>query len=109
MTVKIVLTVASLVVVTGVLLYIILKDKKVTKSEMSMFKSWLTFAVAQAEDEFGKDTGKAKLYSVYDKFITKFPALAEIITIEQLSDFVDSVKKSDVCKKIMKHFGVEVE
>jgi len=52
-------------------------------------KSWLLWAVTQAEKEFGGGTGKLKLAYVYDMFIAKFPKLQAIIPFAVFSALVD--------------------
>lgn len=52
-------------------------------------KSWLLWAVTQAEKEFGSGTGKLKLAFVYDMFIAKFPKLQIIVPYKLFSALVD--------------------
>lgn len=52
-------------------------------------KSWLLWAVTQAEKEFGGGTGKLKLAFVYDMFIAKFPKLQAIVPYAMFSALVD--------------------
>lgn len=52
-------------------------------------KSWLLWAVTQAEKEFGGGTGKLKLAYVYDLFIAKFPKLQIIVPFSLFSALVD--------------------
>ena len=63
--------------------------KKPTEEQIKALKEWLLFAVTEAEKELGSGTGKLKLRAVYDKFVDKFPALAEFITFDKFSDYVD--------------------
>ena len=52
-------------------------------------KAWLLQAVLWAEGEFGSHTGKLKLSSVYAEFCKQLPWMAQIITFEQFSSWVD--------------------
>ena len=52
-------------------------------------KSWLLWAVTQAEREYGSGTGKLKLAMVYDMFIAKFPKLQAVIPYKLFSQLVD--------------------
>ena len=56
---------------------------------ISKIKSWLLWAVTQAEKEFGGGTGKLKLAYVYDMFIAKFPKLQAIVPFTVFSALVD--------------------
>ena len=64
-----------------------------TPQQLNQIKEWLLFAVAQAEKQFGGGTGQLKLRYVYDKFLTQFPKLAQIISFETFSMLVDEVLK----------------
>lgn len=57
--------------------------------QAAQIKGWLLQAVILAEREFGSGTGRIKLSSVYDKFLTRFPWLAKVITFDQFSGYVD--------------------
>lgn len=46
------------------------------EKQMENVRQWLLGAVTAAEKELGGGTGKLKLRTVYDAFLTKFPWLA---------------------------------
>lgn len=54
--------------------------------------AWLLQAMLIAEQQFGGGTGKLKLSDVYAKFIVAFPKLAEVISFETFSGYVEEVK-----------------
>lgn len=60
-----------------------------TKEQIIKIKMWLLQAVILAEKELGSGTGQLKLSVVYDKFMSKFPNTAKIITFEMFSELVD--------------------
>ena len=60
-----------------------------SEEQLTKVKEWLLFAVIQAEKELGAKTGQIKLRYVYDLFLSKFPALVNIVTFEQFSQLVD--------------------
>lgn len=60
-----------------------------TKEQVAKVKEWLLYAVTVAESELGNGTGKLKLRSVYDMFISKFPVMAKMISFETFSLWVD--------------------
>lgn len=73
--------------VMGCLIYKYVKlpsDKQLDK-----VRKWLLYAVIVAENKFGKKTGQIKLRVVYDMFVTKFPAIANILSFEVFSRMVD--------------------
>lgn len=74
-------------VLLGLHIYKFLKAPK--EEQIKAVKEWLKYAVALAEAEFGSGTGQLKLRSVYDMFITKFPAVAKIVPFEVFSAYVD--------------------
>ena len=59
------------------------------EQQMENVRQWLLGAVTAAEKELGGGTGKLKLRTVYDAFLTKFPWLAPVIPFEQFSGLVD--------------------
>ena len=59
------------------------------EKQMENVRQWLLGAVTAAEKELGGGTGKPKLRTVYDAFLTKFPWLAPVIPFEQFSGLVD--------------------
>ena len=70
----------ALVIAVGI--YLFQTDKK-------RVLEWLLGAVTFAEKELGSGTGKLKLRSVYDAFITKFPVLSKVISFKTFSGLVD--------------------
>ena len=64
-------------------------------------RSWLLWAVTQAEKEFGSGTGKLKLAFVYDMFIAKFPKLQIIVPFKLFSALVDQALA--VMKEMLKN------
>lgn len=60
-----------------------------TKVQIAKVKEWLLYAVTKAESELGDGTGKLKLRSVYDMFITKFPLIAKVVSFETFSLWID--------------------
>lgn len=53
------------------------------------FKSWLVWAVAEAETLFGGGTGKLKLRYAYELAISRFPTIAKLIPFSVFSAMVD--------------------
>ncbi|MEK4025542.1 hypothetical protein [Sporosarcina sp. FSL W7-1283] len=72
---------------TGVLVYTFIKMP--TSKQLDKVREWLVFACIQAEIQLGNGTGKVKLRSVYDSFLTKFPWLAKVVSFETFSAMVD--------------------
>ncbi len=60
-----------------------------TSSQIDALKQWLKYAVTIAEKELGSGTGQLKLRYVYDMFVQKFAWLAQFISFETFSDYVD--------------------
>ena len=58
-------------------------------AQLKKVREWLLLAVTQAEKELGSKTGKLKLRTVYDAFLTKFPWLAPVVSFERFSKLVD--------------------
>lgn len=75
------------VAVLGVFTYKFVTSPK--EKQIKAVKEWLKYAVALAETELGSGTGQLKLRMVYDMFLTKFPAVAKLISFEVFSKFVD--------------------
>lgn len=57
--------------------------------QIEIVKSWLLYAVFEAERIYQSGTGKLKLHYVYDLFVAKFPAVAAIVSFEIFSHWVD--------------------
>ena len=80
----------ALIAVLVVVIYAIYKFTKQPKEEqLNKIREWLLYAVTSAQKEFGSGTGQIKLRYVYDKFLTKFPQFAPIISFELFSNLVD--------------------
>ena len=58
-------------------------------AQLANLKEWLLYATTEAEKALGSGTGKLKLRTVYDMFLTKFPWLAKAISFESFSKLVD--------------------
>lgn len=82
----IVLAIAVLVV-SGIAIYTFINYP--TDEKLKKVREWLLVIVQQAEKEFGTKTGKMKLAWCYDLFISKFPAIAKVISFESFSLIVD--------------------
>lgn len=78
--------------------YVVVKDAVASYRQMNPEQkkqavlAWLLQAMLIAEQQFGGGTGKLKLSDVYSKFLTAFPTLANIISFETFSQYVDEVK-----------------
>lgn len=80
----------ALVAVLAVIIFAICKFAKQPRPEqLAKVREWLLYAVTAAQKQFGSGTGQIKLRYVYDKFLTKFPAFAPIISFELFSNLVD--------------------
>lgn len=75
-----------LVVVTAVVTCVILSGKK-------SIKEWLLYAVFMAESEWGSGTGKLKLRTAYDMFVSKYPIISKLIPFSVFSLWVDEALK----------------
>ena len=104
-----VISFALLVIATIVLVISVVADKKITKEEQERVSLWLNFVIAEAEDLYGKDAGKAKLFYVYKCLCEQFPRIAKVMPIDTLSAYVDKVKASTSWKEIAEKMGIEVE
>ena len=60
-----------------------------TEKQIAKVKEWLKYAVTLSEKELGGKTGQLKLRMVYDMFLSKFPAIAKVISFELFSSWVD--------------------
>lgn len=63
--------------------------QKPSKAKLEDIKEWLVFATLEAEKALGTGTGELKLRYVYDKFLTRFGAVAKFISFEQFQDLVE--------------------
>ena len=84
---KIILSAVFLGVVCFGIAWIFVKKPK--EEKVAELKKWLVKAVDAAEKEFGSGTGKLKLARVYSLFVSAFPALAKLVSLETFSDWVD--------------------
>lgn len=73
--------------------------KQPDNEQIEQVKQWLIFAVAQAEKELGSGTGQMKLRYVYNLFVSKFPAVALVISFDTFSGLVDEALEE--LKKLM--------
>lgn len=98
-----------------VVIYVICKFTKQPRAEqLAKIKEWLLYAVTAAQKEFGDGTGQIKLRYVYDKFLTKFPAFATIVSFELFSSLVDEalIKFKEILEtnnKIQKYVENKIE
>lgn len=74
--------------------------QKPKDEQIEQVKNWLVWAVIEAEKTFGNKTGSLKLVYVYDKFITRFPKLANEISFDLFSSLVD--KALEVMRDMIK-------
>lgn len=97
------------IVLTCIMLYKAIKKQPISDTELEKFREWLLFAVEEAEALYGSGTGAIKLRYVYDLFIDKFPRLADFISFEDFSEYVngalktleDLVKDNEEIKKLV--------
>ena len=54
------------------------------------FKNWLVWAVSEAENMFGSNTGKLKLRYAYELAVARFPMVAKFIPFTLFSKMVDN-------------------
>ena len=105
----------ALIAVLVVVIYAIYKFTKQPKEEqLNKIREWLLYAVTAAQKQFGSGTGQIKLRYVYDKFLTKFPTFATIVSFELFSNLVDEalVKFKEILetnKKIQNYIESPVE
>lgn len=81
-----------LVVVAAIVTCVILSGKK-------SIKEWLLYAVFMAEAEWGSGTGKLKLRTAYDMFVSKYPIISKLIPFSVFSLWVDEALQE--MKKIL--------
>ena len=83
------LIVAALSVLALVIINIVSFFKKPTSEQIKSVREWLLYAVTAAEKFLGSGTGKLKLRYVYDLFLEKFPYIAQVISFDTFSKYVD--------------------
>jgi hypothetical protein len=77
----------SLLVVAAIIIaYMLISGKK-------SIQKWLLYGVFMAESEWGSGTGKLKLHTVYDMFVSKYPIISKILPFAVFSLWVDEVLK----------------
>lgn len=82
--------IAAAMVVIGMSFYVMVDFKRKPREEqIEQLREWMLYAVTLAEQRFGSSTGKLKLHYVYDLFIQRFPALANVVSFEWFSELVD--------------------
>ena len=84
-----IILIIAIVVVGGYYIYHFYKTP--SDEQIQKVKQWLLYAVMMAEKELGSKTGELKLEYVYNLFISKFPAVANMISFERFSSLVDEV------------------
>lgn len=84
---SVIVGVCTILAGAGIYIFRFLKLSK--EKQIAQIKAWLLGAVMEAEKEFGSGTGKLKLASVYDKFLSTIPWLAKTISFENFSKYVD--------------------
>lgn len=88
--------VAQIAVITIAAFAVYTFIKMPRSAQIKKVKEWLLWAVAEAEKELGSGTGQLKLRYVYNMFVTRFPAIAAVISFETFSKLVDqALKKLD--------------
>lgn len=70
-----------------------------TASQVKCVKEWLVWACVEAERLWGSKTGTMKLREVYDWFVSKFPAIAAIVSFDTFSEWVS--ESLEIAKHIM--------
>lgn len=98
--IKIIIVAVIIGVAATVGLMRISKMDKAERKEKVM--AWLLQAVIVAEKSFGSGTGRLKLSSVYAEFVRALPSMAEIITFETFSYWVDEAL-SEMRELLMKN------
>lgn len=83
----IILAVLAVLAAAGIAVYRYFKLP--SAEQLKKVREWLLGAVTRAEKELGGGTGKLKLRTVYDAFLTKFPWLAPVVSFELFSQLVD--------------------
>lgn len=81
--------IAALAVLAGAGIAVYRYFKLPSEKQLEKVRQWLLKAVTEAEKELGGGTGKLKLRTVYDAFLTKFPWLAPAVSFQKFSDLVD--------------------
>lgn len=80
---------AALVIIALCIMGMVDFKRKPREEQIEQLREWMLYAVILAEQRFGSSTGKLKLHYVYDLFIQRFPALANVISFDWFSELVD--------------------
>lgn len=64
-----------------------------TSEQLAKVQNWLLLAVSEAERELGGGTGQLKLRRVYDRFLSKFPWLAKVVSFKRFEGMVKKALK----------------
>lgn len=105
------LLVVAVAAVISVVIYVKGFATLPTDEQIAKVKEWLLYAVVEAEKELGGGTGQIKLRYVYDMFITKFPALVNVISFDMFSKLVDEALENmkhllDTNSKVADYVGI---
>ena len=58
-------------------------------TQIATVKEWLLYACIEAEKQFASGTGQIKLRWVFDKFVGRFPVIAQVISFDTFTLWVD--------------------
>ena len=83
----IILALLAVLIVVAALVYRFFKLP--TDEQLTAVREWLLGAVTEAEKELGSGTGQLKLHIVYDRFVVRFPWVAQILPFDVFSSMVD--------------------
>lgn len=83
----IIVTLAALILFVAIAAWRFVKLPRDAQIEAA--KEWLLGVVTEAERELGNGTGQLKLRYVYDRFVVRFPWLAQVIPFSTFSIWVD--------------------
>ena len=83
------LMIVTAAIVIGLFYAIKVFLKMPSDAQLASVQEWLLYAVAKAEKELGSGTGQLKLRYVYDMFILRFPAIANLVSFAAFSMLVD--------------------
>lgn len=81
--------IAMIAIICVVVVYITKWYQSSSDNKLSNLKEWLRYAVFKAEKKLGSGTGQLKLRMVYDMAIQKFPWVAQVVSFDNFSDWVD--------------------
>ena len=95
----VIIALICLIIVVDTFIYRFFKQP--TSKQIESVKKWLLYAVTKAETELGANTGQLKLHMVYDLFLNRFSYIAEVISFETFSLWVDEAL--DEMKKMLEN------